>query len=216
MHVFHVITLFPESFDSYLSSSIMNIARGESFYEYKLYNLCDYTVKNTRRVDDRPYWWMPWTIIAVEPLYNCIKQIQEKIGQHDIIYLTPRGKKLKQSTLEKLAKTPKEHILICGHYEWIDERIKDFFKITELSIWDFVLTSWELAAMVLMDWLIRLIPWVLNQESLIEESFSKWLNRKIEYPQFTRPSEFLWSKVPEELLSWNPKLINQWKKKYNK
>lgn len=212
--IFHIVTIFPESFDSYLTSSILKNARGNWFFDYKIYNLCDYSIKNTRRVDDRPFGWMPWTIITLEPLYKCISEIVNSNPHIWIIHLSPRWKKIKQHILEKFAKKPKDYIVICGHYEWIDDRIKEFFKIEEYSIWDYVLTSWELAAMVLIDWIVRLLPWVLNIESLVEESFSKKLSRKKEYPQFTRPREFLGKKVPEELLSWDPKIIQKWKNNF--
>jgi tRNA (guanine37-N1)-methyltransferase len=101
--------------------------------------------------------------------------------------------------------------LICGHYEGIDNRIMDLFDIKEISIWNYVLTSWELAAMVLIDGIVRLIPWVISDKSLEEESFSKKLKWKKEYPQYTRPRLFMWLSVPDELLSWDPKMIEKWK-----
>ena len=216
MFKIHIITMFPDSFSSYLNTSILKIAREKWIFEPVFYNLCDFSVKNTRRVDDRPYGWFPWTIISAEPLYKVITHIEEKCGKLDKIYLSPRWKILRQQTLEKLAKNKKDLILICGHYEWIDARIIEIFNIKEISVWNYVLTSGELAAMVLIDWMVRLLPEVISERSLEEESFSKKLNRKKEYPQYTRPEEFLWHKVPEELLSWNPKTIEKWKKNFIK
>lgn len=208
----HFITIFPEILKNYFETSIMKIAQNKKLFEPILYNLCDYTIKNTRRVDDRPYWWLPGTILSPIPLGNCIEEIFKKIWNKILIFhLSPKGEKIKQQTFEKMAKNIQECIVICSHYEWIDSRIIEYYKVKEFSIWDYVITSWELSAMVFIDWIIRLIPWVLNEKSLEEESFSKKLLRKKEYPQYTRPEIFKWIKVPEELLSWNPKKIEQWK-----
>lgn len=208
----HLITMFPEILKNYFETSIMKIAQNKKIFEPIFYNLCDYTVKNTRRVDDRPYWWLPGTILSPIPLGNCIEEIFEKIwNKTQIFHLSPQGKKIKQQTFEKLAKEKQEFIVICSHYEWIDSRIIEHYKVTEYSIWDYVITSWELSTMVFIDWIIRLLPWVLNKKSLEEESFSKKLSRKKEYPQYTRPEIFKWLKVPEELLSWDPKKIEKWK-----
>lgn len=210
----HILTLFPESFESYFKSSIIKIAIDKGLFEPIFYNICDFSVKNTRRVDSRPYGWWAGTLISIEPLYKAISHIENKFWVLKKIYLTPRWETLNQAKLEKFAKSEKDIILICGHYEWIDERIKDIFEIEEISIWKYVLTSWELASMVFIDWIIRLLPWVISDKSLVEESYSKSLKGKKEYPQYTRPEEFMWHKVPEELLSWNPKIIQKWKEKF--
>lgn len=208
----HLITIFPEILNNYFNSSIMKIAQNKWKFNPVLYNLCDYTVKNTRRVDSRPYWGLPWTILAPIPLWNCIESIWVKTWKKiDIFHLSPTWKKIKQKTFENFAKKQKDCIIICSHYEWIDARIIDYYKVKEFSIWDYVITSWELAAMVFIDWIIRLLPWVLNEKSLKEESFSFWLWWKKEYPQYTRPENYKWLKVPEDLLSWNPKKIEKWK-----
>lgn len=211
---FHIITIFPSSFDSYLNTSILKRAKDNSQMGVLFYDLADYSEIRTRRVDDKPFWWLPWAIISPLPLSKAIEDIQSKYWKLDIYYLSPRWKILKQQHLEKFAKWAKDCILICGHYEWIDERIIDIYKVKEVSIWEYVLTSWELAAMVLIDWITRLINWVISSESLEEESFSKGINRKKEYPQYTRPREFMWKKVPEELLSWDPKIIKKWKESF--
>ncbi len=212
----HIITLFPKSFPPYLDMSIMKRAQEKGLFRYIIYNLADWTVRNTRRVDDRPYGWLPGTVIMVEPLYNCINSIFESSKNRDIpiIYFSPRGKKLTQARAEWFANKHKECILICGHYEWIDERIFNFFSITSLSIGDYVLSSGELWALVWIDSVVRLLPWVLNEESLLEESFSKAIGRKKEYPQYTRPDLFQWQSVPSVLLSWDKKRIEQWKKSF--
>ena len=207
----HILTLFPESFESYFKSSIIKIAIDKKLFEPLFYNICDFSVRNTRRVDDRPYGGWAWTLISIEPLYKAISHIENKYWRLKKIYLTPGWKILNQTKLEKFAKSEKDIILICGHYEWIDERIKDIFQIEEISIWKYVLTSWELASMVFIDWIVRLLPWVISDKSLVEESYSASLKGKKEYPQYTRPEEFMWHKVPKELLSWDPKLIQKWK-----
>ncbi|EKE25994.1 MAG: tRNA (guanine-N(1)-)-methyltransferase [uncultured bacterium (gcode 4)] len=212
----HIITVFPDSFKSYINSSILKNAQKKWIFEPIFYDLGDFSIKKTRRVDDRPYGWFPWAILSIEPLYKAIKSIEEKHPGIRKIYLSPKWKTLKQHKLEKLAKNKKDIILICGHYEWIDSRILEMFEIEEISIWDYILTSWELAAMVLIDWIVRLLPWVINEKSLEEESFSKKLWRKKEYPWYTRPEEFMWFKVPKELLSWDPKIIEKWKNNFNK
>jgi tRNA (guanine37-N1)-methyltransferase len=121
---------------------------------------------------------------------------------------------LRQEQVEKFYQTSDEYIILCGHYEWIDQRIIDLYVNYEVSIWEYILSSGELSAMVLIDSLIRHIPWVLgNKVSLDEESFSQKLNRQKEYPVYTRPQEFRGLKVPEVLINGNHKEIEQWKKK---
>lgn len=195
-----------------MNSSILKNAASKWLLEIDFYDLADYSSVKTRRVDDKPFGWLPGAIISPEPLAKAIDSIQEKHWKMDIIFLSPKWKRLKQNLLEKFAKSEKDYILICGHYEWIDERIIELYNIKEVSIWDYILTSWELASMVFIDWITRLLPWVITSQSLEEETFSKKLWRKKEYPQYTRPREFMWKKVPDELLSGNQKLIEKWKK----
>ncbi|EKE27662.1 MAG: tRNA (guanine-N(1)-)-methyltransferase [uncultured bacterium (gcode 4)] len=211
---FHIITIFPESFKSYFETSILRLAQEKGEFQPIIYNLCDYSVVNTRRIDDRPFWWFPWTIFSPEPLSKAVDWIREKYWNLDVIYLSPKWKVITPASLGKFASEWKDQILICWHYEWIDQRVIDYYRIKEISIGRYVLTSWELAAMVLIDWIVRLIPWVISSESLIEESYSKGLWGKKEYPQYTRPQEWKWMKVPDELLSWDPKKIGNWKKKF--
>lgn len=211
---FHIITIFPDAFKSYTDSSIIRRAQEKWLIEIIFYDLWNYSSNKTRRVDDKPFWWFAGAIISPEPLAKAIKYIQDKFGKLDILYLSPKWTRLKQPKLEKLANKNKDLIFICWHYEWIDERIIELFNIKEISVGDYILTSWELWAMILLDWITRLLPWVISPESLLEESFSPWLDRKKEYPQYTRPREFMWKKVPEELLSWDPKIINKWKNKF--
>lgn len=209
----HIITLFPESIDGYLQSSIMKQAQQKGLFRYFLHNLADWTIKNTRRVDDRPYGWWAGTILTIEPLTKCIRDILQEYWEMPIFYMSPKWDILNQKKLQKLSKNEKI-IIICGHYEWIDARIFDIFPITEVSIWHYVLSSGEIAAMVFIDGMVRLIDGVLSKDSLEEESFSDKLWWKKEYPQYSRPPIFEWLEVPEVLRSGNHKNIEQWKQEH--
>ncbi|MDD5377482.1 MAG: tRNA (guanosine(37)-N1)-methyltransferase TrmD [Candidatus Gracilibacteria bacterium] len=214
MH-FHIITLFPEVLRPYLNTSIMGRAQEGGFVNFHIYNLADYSVKNTRRSDDRPYGGFPGTILAPEPLYNLITEIESKEGkQIHKVFLTPRGKLLTQEKLEDFSvQEDRDLIIICGHYEGIDQRIIDLFRVEEISIGEYVLSSGELSSLVFIDGIVRLIPGVISPESLEEESYSKALEGKKEYPHYTRPEVFQGLRVPEELTSGNHKRIEEWKKK---
>ncbi|PID84576.1 tRNA (guanosine(37)-N1)-methyltransferase TrmD [Candidatus Gracilibacteria bacterium] len=209
----HILALFPQSLESYLESSILKKAQTSGLFEYHLHNLAHWSVKNTRRVDDRPYGGGSGTIIGVEPLYNAIISLEQKYGDFDeIIYMSPTGKTINQEILEEeISKLPQKILIICGHYEGIDARIFELFTITELSIGDYILSSGELASLVLIDGLVRLIPGVLSQESLEEETFSQDIHRQGEYPQYTRPEVFHDISVPEVLVSGNHKKIKKWR-----
>jgi tRNA (guanine37-N1)-methyltransferase len=128
-----------------------------------------------------------------------------------ILLMSPGGTLLTAEVSEKLATNSENYCIICGHYEWIDARIYELFDIREISIGEYVLSSGELAALVLIDSIVRLVPWVLTPDSLEEESFSEWLERKKEYPQYSRPEVFEWIQVPAVLLSGDQKKISLWK-----
>lgn len=210
----HIVSLFPESLRTYLDSSIMKRAQEKGLFRYVLHNLTDWTVRNTRRVDDRPYGGGPGTIITVEPLARALRDIRGQHGEMPFIYMSPRGAVLNQEQCERFAKDSEQYGIICWHYEGIDERIFDLFDIREVSIGDYVLSSGELAALVYIDSMIRLIPGVLTEESLEEESFSKNLDGKKEYPQYSRPEIFEELAVPKILLSGDTKKIKEWKKQH--
>jgi tRNA (guanine37-N1)-methyltransferase len=179
-----------------------------------LYKLNNFSDKKFKHVDDKAY-WMHWQVISPEPLKKAIEYIFEKVWKKiPVIYMTPSWEILTQTRVEKYYKKlkNKDFIIICGHYEGIDQRIIDLYVDYKISIWKYVLTSWELAAQVFLDSIIRHIPWVLwNKKSLEEESFSKILSRQKEYPVYTRPENFCWLKVPKVLLSGNHKKIKTWK-----
>ena len=207
----HIISLFPESIRPYLETSIMQRAQEKGLFRYNIYNLADWTVRNTRRVDDRPYGGWAGTLLTIEPLTKCIRSIQEEHGSMPILLTSPRGETLTQVMSEEFASISDKYLIICGHYEWVDARIFDIFDIREISIGNYVLSSWEIASLVIIDSIVRLIPWVLSVESLKEESFSIDLNGKKEYPQYSRPETFEWFSVPEVLLSGDLKKIQDWK-----
>ena len=211
MHI-HILSLFPESIRPYLESSIMKRAQEKGLFRYSLHNLTDWTVRNTRRVDDRPYGWLPGTIITVEPLANALHDLERDYWSMRILLPSPRGKLLNQSTIDAMPKTEEsQYCMICPHYEWVDERIFTLFPIEVFSIGEFVISSGELASLVWIDSMVRLIPWALNSDSLKEESYSLGLNGKKEYPQYSRPEVYKWLHVPKTLLSGNPKEIEKWK-----
>lgn len=208
----HIITIFPESFTSYLESSIVWKAKERWLFEINLYKLNDFSDKNFKHVDDKAF-WTHGQVISPEPLSKALKYIFEKVWKKiPVIYMSPSWDLLNQEKVEEYSKKLEEFIIICWHYEWIDQRIIDLYVDFEISIWEYILTSWELSSMVFMDSLIRFIPEVLwNPLSLEEESFSKKLFGKKEYPHYTRPRVFEWLDVPEVLLSWNHKDIEKWK-----
>lgn len=213
MLTIHIVSLFPEIIHPYLNESIPKRAQEKGLFRYFSYNLTDWTVRNTRRVDDRPYWWFPGTIITIEPLVNALRDIYKNYSEMPTYYMSPGWSMLKQEILEEISQNKKEGdiCIICGHYEWVDERIFSLFPIKKISLGEYVLSSGELAALVFIDGIVRLIPWVITEDSLEEESFSKKLWRRKEYPQYSRPSIFEWIEVPEVLLSWNHGNIKNWK-----
>lgn len=210
----HVITIFPESFNSFLNTSIIWNAYNKKLFDINFYKLNNFSTKKTKRVDEKAY-WMAWQVISPEPLSKSIEYIFNKVWKKiPIIFFSPSWKLLNQEKIENDYKkfNNNEFIIICWHYEWIDERILEIYNIEKISIWEYVLTSWELASQVYLDALIRHIPNVLgNKKSLDFDSFSKKFNRQKEYPIYTRPKIFMWKKVPEILLSWNHKKIENWK-----
>jgi len=210
----HIITIFPESFNSFLQTSIIWNAFKKWLFEINLYKLNDFSDKKTARVDSKAY-GMHWQVLEAWPLSKAIKYIFQKENKKiKVVYMTPSWDLLKQDLLEKYYKEFEENdfMIICGHYEWIDQRIIDLYVDYEISIWEYVLTSWELSAQVFIDGLVRHIPDVLwNKLSLEEDSFSQKFARQKEYSVYTKPKVFAWLPVPEILLSGNHKAIKTWK-----
>ncbi len=211
----HIITIFPESFSSYFWSSIIKKSIDSNFLELKYYKLNDFSNDNFKRVDSKAY-GMHWQVISPEPLSKAIEYVFWQIwNKVKVVYMSPSWDLLSQKKLEDyLDLLWEEFIIICGHYEWIDQRIIDLYVDYSISIWEYVLTSWELAAQVFVDSIVRLIPWVLwNRLSFEEDSFSEKFNRQKEYPVYTKPEIFMWKRVPDILLSGNHKKIEEWKLK---
>ncbi len=201
---FDVLTLFPEMF-SPLKQSILGKAEEKGLININLINIRDFSKDKHKKVDDTPYGGGAGMVIRPDVVYDAYTSVKDDKAK--IIYLSPQGKKLNQQKVEELSK--QEHlILICGHYEGIDQRVLDKLKVEEISIGDYVLTGGELPAMVLIDTVSRYIEGVLTKESIEEESFS---NNLLEYPQYTRPEEFMGMKVPEILLSGHHENIRKWR-----
>ena len=205
-----ILTLFPEMFASPFDYSILKRAREKGIVEIVLSNIRDFAIDNYNRVDDKPYGGGPGMVMMPQPLFDCVEHIQRQAaGPGRIILLTPQGKKLDQQKAVQLSKEERL-LLIAGRYEGFDERIRTGLDAEQISIGDYVLSGGELAAMVLVDAVVRLLPGVLGDEdSAGDDSFSNGL---LEYPQYTRPEEFRGMKVPEVLLSGDHAKIAQWRK----
>jgi tRNA (guanine37-N1)-methyltransferase len=201
-----ILTIFPEAFLSVLNYSILKRAQEKGRVKIVIHNIRDYAPGKHKEVDGKPYGGGPGMVLKIEPIYNAI----EKLGflQKEILFPTPRGKVFCQSQAQELAQKS-ALIFLCGHYEGIDERVYKFFNLREISLGNYILTGGELAVMVIIDAVVRLIPGVLgNIASLREESFT---NSLLEYPQYTSPREFKGESVPEVLLSGAHKRIHQWR-----
>ena len=201
-----VLTLFPEMFQPVLNESILKRAQEKGLIEIELINFRDFSTNKHKTVDDTPYGGGAGMVLSVEPLYYALTSIE---GYQDAlkVLLTPQGKTYHQQGTKEFVEH--EHlILICGHYEGFDERIREFVDM-ELSIGDYVLTGGEIAAMVVIDSVSRLIPGVLgSRESYQHDSFYE---DSLDYPQYTKPREFKGLKVPDVLLSGNHQEINKWR-----
>ncbi len=208
---FDIITIFPDMFSGPLSQSILGRAQREGIIEIHVHDLRDFTRDPHRTIDDYPYGGGAGMVFKVEPLYKAIRYIKKLVDTPaKIISMSPQGKIFNQDKAKELARNDRI-IIICGHYEGIDERIYEFFPIEEISIGDYILTGGELPAMIVIDAVSRMIPNVVgNEESLGFESFERGL---LDYPHYTRPRVFRGIEVPEVLLSGNHKRIMAWRKR---
>ena len=203
---FDVLTLFPEMFKS-LDESIIGKAKEKQLIEINLINIRDFSKDKHKKVDDTPYGGGAGMVIMPDVVYDAYSSINQKENAK-VIYLSPQGKVLNQNKVKELSK--ENHlILLCGHYEGIDQRVLDEIVDEEISIGDYVLTGGELPAMVLIDSVSRYVKGVLKEESVAEESFSN--NKLLEYPQYTRPEEFRGKRVPEVLISGHHENIKKWR-----
>ncbi len=209
---FHVLTLFPEMFEGPVSQSILSRAVKNDLIDIELYDIRDLTHDKRGTVDDYPFGGGPGMILKAEPIFETVESLyasDESLLQAPVILLSPQGTLLTQPMAEDLS-LENNVILICGHYEGVDERIRKHLVTDEISIGDYVLTGGELPAMVLIDSVTRLIPGVLGSaESTRNDSFT---SRILQYPQYTRPSNFRGWEVPEILLSGNHSAIKQWRR----
>lgn len=204
-----ILTLFPNMFKGPFDESIVKRAIDKKKINIKIHNLRKWTKDKHKTIDDRPYGGGIGMILMVEPIFKALKDLKTK--KTKTILLTPQGKVFNQKKAFKLSKE-KHLILICGHYEGIDERVRKQLIDEEISIGNYILTGGELPAMVVIDAISRLIPGVLQkQEAIKNESFNK--KNLLEYPQYTRPAKFKKWKVPEVLLSGDHKKIKKWREK---
>lgn len=203
---FNVLTLFPEMFEP-IKESILKKAQENKVIEINLINIRDFSKNKHKKVDDYPYGGGAGMLIRPDVVYDAYQSIENK-DNAKVIYLSPQGKVLTQNKVKELS-TKENLILLCGHYEGIDERVLEEIVDEEISIGDYVLTGGEIPAMVLIDSISRFVEGVINAESTNEESFSNGL---LEYPQYTRPEIFLNKKVPDVLLSGHHSNIENWRK----
>ena len=206
MHRITVLTLFPEMFDA-INHSIIKRALDNNIFEINVVNIRDFSKDIHKKCDDYPYGGGAGMVMMVQPIVDAFKSLNLKNPK--VIYTSPRGKTFNQSMAKNLA-SYEDIVILCGHYEGVDQRAIDILGAEEISIGDYVLTGGELPAMVMIDSLARNIEGVINSQSLEDESFSKGL---LEYPQYTRPEEFEGLKVPDVLLSGHHENIDKWREK---
>ncbi len=206
-----ILTLFPEMFHNVLENSILRIAQEKELVNFHLHNIRDFSNDKHKCVDDKPYGGGAGMVMKPEPVFNAVEAVEaeEDLASKKIL-LTPQGKTFDQNIAEDLSKEARL-MIICGHYEGFDERIRSGINVLEISIGDYVLTGGEIPAMAVIDAVVRLVPDVLGGNgSLQDESFT---NRTLEYPQYTRPAEFRGMRVPEILRSGNHKKVEEWRMK---
>ncbi|RLE11693.1 tRNA (guanosine(37)-N1)-methyltransferase TrmD [Candidatus Aerophobetes bacterium] len=205
-----IITLFPSMFKGPFEESIIKRAQQKGIVEIHLHNLRDFTTDRHRTVDDAPFGGGAGMVMKVEPIYRALNHIKKELKKEGkVILLSPQGRKLTQELVAEL-KEENSLILICGRYEGVDERVREHLIDKEISIGDYVLSGGELPAMVLVDALVRLLPGAVgNERSVREDSFYRGL---LDYPQYTRPAEFMGWKVPEVLRSGDHQKIEEWRR----
>lgn len=203
----HVLSLFPPMFEGVFGSSILKKAQDKGAVQLAVTDIRDYTENKHKQVDDYPYGGGAGMVLKPEPMFNAVEAITEG-RKPRVILMCPQGERFTQKKAEELA-LEDDLVLLCGHYEGYDERIREHLVTDEISIGDFVLTGGELPAMTVIDAVVRLLPGVLGQaDSHIQDSFSTGL---LEHPHYTRPADFRGMKVPEVLLSGNHAKIDQWR-----
>ena len=205
-----ILTLFPKMFEGVFSESIIKRAQEKGLVEIKVHNLRDWAEDKRGTVDDRPYGGGVGMVLRVDIIDQALNKLKTENIKHKTILLTPQGKVFNQKKAQELTKE-KNLILICGHYEGVDERVREHLVDEEISIGDYVLTGGEIPTMAVVDAIVRLIPGVLEKEEATRlESFSE---AKLEHPQYTRPEKYKGWKVPKVLLSGDHQKIEKWRKK---
>ncbi len=210
---FDVISIFPGMFEGPLTESILKRARKRHLIEVRLHDLRDYAPGRHRQVDDSPYGGGGGMVLMPGPLFAAVEAIREKHSATSsrVVLLSPQGRPFHQGRARQMAVSGERLILICGHYEGVDERVREFLADEEISIGDYVLTGGELAAMILIDTVSRLVPGVLGAEGAAEED--SFTGRTLEYPHYTKPAVFRGHPVPEVLLSGNHAEISLWRER---
>lgn len=207
---FDILTIFPAMFDGPLTESILKRAAEKGLIDIGIHNIRDYALDKHSTTDDSPYGGGAGMVMKVEPLAACIEQVSRVTPGARVILTSPRGRTLTHALACELAHEA-ALIIICGRYEGVDERVRELFVADEISIGDFVLTGGELAAMVIVDSVARMVPGVLgSDESAVGDSFADGL---LEYPHYTRPPEFRGVRVPDVLLSGNHQEIARWRRR---
>jgi len=207
-----IITIFPKMFKPVLNESIVKRAQNKGKVEFRVHDLRRYSSDKHKKVDDRPFGGGSGMVMGPGPIFNAVKHIKRlsSSGRPRVILLCPQGRKLDQKTVRSLAKH-KHLVLICGHYEGVDERVRRRLVDEEISVGDYILTGGELPAMVLIDSITRLIPGVLGDKNSL--NFESFEGNLLEYPHYTRPADFKGMRVPEVLLSGDHKKIEAWRAK---
>jgi len=209
---FDVLTLFPRLFDGYLGQSLLKKAIDRELVQVALHDIRAWSKDRHHKVDDRPFGGGPGMVLRVEPVVECVEHVQQQTETPGhVVLLTPQGRRLTQPIVEELARQPRL-LLLCGRYEGFDQRVVDLLEPDEVSVGDFVLNGGEVAAMTVIDAVVRLVPGVLGDEqSNVDDSFSSG-NRLLEFPQYTRPREYRGHEVPAVLLRGDHNEVARWRR----
>ena len=202
-----ILTLFPEMFDGFMNNSIIKRAIANKIVSFELVNIRDYTLDKYGRVDSAPVGGGAGLVMRCQPVIDALNA--HKSSNSKVYLMSPRGKTFNQQKAHSMAKYEEDIILICGHYEGIDERVNDYVDVL-ISIGDYILTGGEIASMAISDAIVRLLDGAISNESILEESFENGL---LEYPQYSEPYDYDSKKIPDILYSGNHKAIEKWRKK---
>lgn len=224
----HIISIFPEIFDSFISTSLIKKAIQKKIIKFHTINPRSFCTDKHKQIDDQIYWWGQWLLMKAKPIIQSVNKIINKIKRQKksdfkILFPSPSKEVFNQKLSEKLSKIS-HLIFVCGRYEGIDHRFEQYMvdkypnNFQKISIWQFITLGWEIPSMAMIESITRMIPWVIKEEqSRKDESYSpKEKMQNLEYPQYTRPEKVYWYEVPETLLTWHHKNIQEWKKKNTK